>query len=35
LEEKWLRVERDISADRLRGDEREIRGNVNAKKLRK
>jgi hypothetical protein len=27
-------VERDISADKLRGDERAIRGNVNAKKLR-
>jgi hypothetical protein len=36
LEGKWLRVERDISADKSRADEREIRvGEVNAKKLRK
>jgi len=34
LEGKWLRVERDISVDKLR-DERTIRGDVNSKKLRK
>jgi DNA-binding transcriptional regulator YdaS (Cro superfamily) len=35
LEDKWFRVEREISADKSRGDERAIGGNVNAKKLRK
>jgi hypothetical protein len=34
LEGKWLRVERDISVDKLRGDERTIRADVNSKKLR-
>lgn len=30
-----MRVEKGISADKSRGDERAIRGEVNGKKLRK